>query len=77
MAMMVRHLWLFPARYTHGDLVMAMGFYAPAKIFEVTDQQIFNLGHIISGRTLKHLTAGTGVYWIFRMLACRRAVVPG
>jgi hypothetical protein len=70
-------LWLFPARYTRGaDLVMAMGFYVLARIFELLDRQIFNLGHVISGHTLKHLAAGLGVYWIFRMLARRHVVAP-
>jgi len=71
-------LWLFPARYTRGaDLPIAMGFYVLAKLFEVLDRQVFNLGHIVSGHTLKHLAAALGVYWIFRMLARRRAVVQG
>lgn len=70
-------LWLFPARYTRGaDLAVAMGFYVLAKIFELLDQQIFNLGHVISGHTLKHLAAAAGVYWVFRMLARRRPAVP-
>jgi hypothetical protein len=71
-------LGLFPARYTHGsDLLIAMGLYVLAKIFEVLDRQIFRLGHIISGHTLKHLAGALAVYWIFRMLArrCPVAVV--
>jgi hypothetical protein len=69
-------LWLFPARYTHGaDLVVAMGFYVLAKILELSDRPIFKLGHIVSGHTLKHLAAALGVYWIFRMVARRRALV--
>ena len=69
-------VWLFPARYTRGgDLAAAMGFYVLAKIFELLDRRVFSLGHIISGHTMKHLTAALGVYWIFRMVARRRAVV--
>ena len=68
-------LALFPARYTRGaDLVVAMGFYVLAKIMELLDRQIFNLGHLISGHSLKHLAAALGIYWIFRMLARRRPV---
>ena len=72
-------LWLFPARYTRGrDLVVAMGFYVLAKILETLDRPIFDLGRIISGHTLKHLAAALAVFWIFRMLARRRAVgLPG
>jgi len=70
-------LGLFPARYTRGpDLVVAMGFYVLAKIFELLDRQIFKLGHVISGHTMKHLAAALAVFWIFRMVARRRAVVP-
>jgi len=69
-------LWLFPARYTRGaDLMVAMGLYVLAKVFELLDRQIFNLGHVISGHTLKHLAAALAAYWIFRMLARRRPVV--
>ena len=78
LALILLLLWLFPARYTRGgDVVMAMEFYVLAKILEMTDKQIFNFGHIISGHTLKHLAAALGVYWIFRMLNRRSAVLPG
>jgi hypothetical protein len=77
LALILLILWLFPARYTRGeDLVVAMGFYVLAKVFESLDRQIFNLGHIVSGHTLKHLAAALGVYWIFRMVARRRPVIP-
>jgi hypothetical protein len=69
-------LWLFPARYTRGtDLVVALGIYVLAKIFESLDRPIFNLGHLISGHTLKHLAAAVAVFWVFRMLARRRAAI--
>jgi hypothetical protein len=68
-------LALFPPRYSRGaDLLVAMGFYVLAKILESTDRQIFRLGHIVSGHTLKHLAAALGVCWIFRMLALRRPI---
>lgn len=68
-------LWLFPARYSRGaDLVVAMGFYVLAKVFEALDRQVFRVGHLISGHTLKHLVAAFAIFWIIRMLACRRAV---
>ena len=66
-------LWLFPARYTHGaDMLVALGFYVLAKVFESLDRQVFRLGHLISGHTLKHLAAAAGIYWIFRMLDFRQ-----
>jgi hypothetical protein len=70
-------LWLFPARYSRGaDLIVAMGFYVLAKILESLDRPVYNLGHIISGHTLKHLMAALGIYWVFRMLARRRHLIP-
>jgi len=71
-------LWLFPARYSRGaDLIVAMGFYVLAKILESLDRPVYNLGHIISGHTLKHLMAALGIYWVFRMLARRRPLIQG
>jgi len=68
---------LFPPRYTRtGDLAIALGFYALAKIFELGDQLIFSWGGIVSGHTLKHIAAAVSAYWILRMLQ-RRAPVAG
>ena len=64
---------LFLARYTHGaDLLMAVGIYALAKVFEAADAFIFHLGHAVSGHTLKHLTAALAAYWMLRMLVRRQ-----
>jgi hypothetical protein len=63
---------LFRAKYTRGaDFAAIVGFYVLAKIFEETDRQIFALGHIVSGHTLKHLAAAAAGYWILRMLQKR------
>ncbi len=65
-------LLLVPAKYTRGsDLAMVVGFYVLAKILEESDRQIFALGHIVSGHTLKHLAAAAAGYWILRMLQKR------
>lgn len=65
---------LFPARYTRTqDLFAAFIFYVFAKIFELLDQQIYRLTGIVSGHTLKHLTAGLACYWILRMVTLRCA----
>jgi hypothetical protein len=65
---------LSPA-YTRGsDLLVVAGLYALAKICEVADSQIFSLGHIVSGHTLKHLAAGAAGYWILRMLQRRQPI---
>jgi hypothetical protein len=38
----------------------------------MTDKPIFSLLHIVSGHTLKHLSAAMAAYWILRMLQKRR-----
>ncbi len=66
---------LFPPRYTRrSDIFVAVGAYALAKVFELLDAAIFNWGRLVSGHTLKHLTAALAVYWILRMLKKRVAI---
>lgn len=66
---------LFPARYTRGaDLLVALGIYALAKGAEVLDRQIYALGEIVSGHTLKHLLAALAAGWLVRMLYRRRPI---
>jgi hypothetical protein len=70
-------LWLFPARYTRSwDVIVAIGWYALAKVLEIgpVDHGIYNLGHVVSGHALKHLAAGMGAYWIYRMVSRRRVI---
>ncbi len=64
---------LLPAKYTRtADFVVIAAFYFLAKALETADRQVFAIGHIVSGHTLKHLVAGGGGYWILRMLQKRR-----
>ncbi|MFQ5880973.1 MAG: ceramidase domain-containing protein [Candidatus Methylomirabilales bacterium] len=68
-------LLLFPARYTRiADLLGAVGWYILAKAFEFLDAQVFALGRVVSGHTLKHLASAIAAYWILRMLRSRRPV---
>lgn len=68
---------LLPPKYTRGsDFVVVVGFYALAKILEESDRQVFALGHIVSGHTLKHLAAAAAGYWILRMLMKRKLAAP-
>jgi len=66
---------LLPARYTRGsDLLVVAGFYALAKVCETADREIYSVGHIVSGHTLKHLAAGLAGLWILRMLQKRQLI---
>jgi hypothetical protein len=63
---------LFPPAYTRTpDLLAVGGIYIVAKLFELFDRPIFELGHVVSGHTLKHLTAALSAYWALRMLQFR------
>jgi hypothetical protein len=66
-------LLLFPPRYTRGqDLIVAVAWYAGAKLFEMLDRPVYELlGHAVSGHTIKHLLAATSAYWVLRMLQAR------
>jgi hypothetical protein len=67
---------LLPPRYTRGsDFAVVVGFYVLAKILEESDRQVFALGHLVSGHTLKHLAAAAAGYWILRMLQKRDCIV--
>jgi hypothetical protein len=55
---------------------VAFIFFVLAKLFELFDKQIYSFPRMISGHSLKHITAGVACYWILRMLQQRRAL-PG
>ena len=62
--------WLFPkSRYTKGGYIAAMILlYALAKLFEQFDFQIYALaGDMISGHTLKHVTAALAIACVIPM----------
>jgi hypothetical protein len=63
---------LFPSRYTKSAyLVVAGGWYVGAVLLEALDRPIFNLGHVVSGHTLKHLAAATSTWCVYEMLRTR------
>jgi len=71
-------MYLFPSRYSRsGDLLAAAALYAVAKGFEALDAVIYALGSIVSGHTLKHLTAAAATVLIIRMLQIRRLAPAG
>jgi hypothetical protein len=66
---------LFRPRYTRGsDLIVSLGIYALSKILEALDRLIFINREIVSGHTLKHITAAISAYWIYRMLKLRSPI---
>lgn len=67
-----------PSRYTRGtDLYWVFAGYVLAKVLETFDRQIFELGHVISGHSLKHVAAAVAALLVARMLARRRLEVRG
>jgi hypothetical protein len=75
-ALGLRLALLLPPRYTRSrDFAVVFGFYVLAKIFETSDRQIYLLGHVVSGHTLKHLAAAAAGFWIIRMLRLREPVL--
>ena len=66
---------LFPPRYS-GMRYLAVAFvlFVAAKLFESFDRQIYCLGEIVSGHSLKHVTAGISCYLILRMLQVRHVI---
>ncbi|HUG36158.1 MAG TPA: hypothetical protein VML54_04355 [Candidatus Limnocylindrales bacterium] len=67
---------LFPPRYTRGgDLVVALGLYVVAKVFEALDAAVLAAGHVVSGHTIKHLLAGLSGYAVARMLTARAPAI--
>jgi hypothetical protein len=50
--------------------------YALAKGSEQFDHEIFNLGHLVSGHTLKHLLAAGAIYMTVRIRALREWYPP-
>jgi hypothetical protein len=65
---------LFPPSYTGIKyLVMAFLLFVFAKLLEMFDAEIYQAVHMVSGHSLKHITAGLACYVILLMLERRRA----
>ena len=69
LALALRPRYLAPA-----GLLAAAGWYALAKVAECLDGEVYALGGLLSGHTLKHLAAAAGAYWVLRTIVrgCRR-----
>ena len=65
---------LFPVRNASGEyLIYLVGFYVLAKVCEYFDAQIFAVGGVISGHTLKHVIAALGLFQVVLMIREKRA----
>jgi hypothetical protein len=75
--MLLLSLFLFSPRYTRThDLGTVAAFYFAAMLLEHFDRQVFTILHVVSGHTLKHLSASLSGYWVLRMLRLRRPIAP-
>lgn len=76
MAMLLVLGALFPSRYTKGGLLfLVIAVYSVAKLLETYDRHIYDLGHWVSGHSLKHVAAAYGGYLIMHSVM-RRSVRP-
>ena len=67
---------LHRSRYTHASIVYGVfAAYVVAKLLEIFDRQIYELGHVISGHSLKHLAAGVAGLLVCAMLWRRRCAI--
>jgi hypothetical protein len=70
--------WLLPSKYTRErDIYWVFAWYVIAKILETFDRQIFSLGNLVSGHTLKHLAAGAAglvVCWMLGHRTLQRSI---
>jgi hypothetical protein len=68
---------LLPSRYTRGsDVYWVVAAYVIAKLMEHFDREVFALGNVVSGHTLKHVAAAVACFVVCRMLY-RRALITG
>ncbi len=64
-----------PPKYTGTYYwIIAAGLYALAKVFEFSDHAIFSAGYLLSGHTLKHLSAAAACFAILRYFETRRPI---
>jgi hypothetical protein len=68
-------LWLCQAKYPQrATLYSAVAWYGGAKLCEFLDKDLYSLGHIISGHTLKHMGSAVSCYMILSWIRNRRLI---
>lgn len=66
-------LWLLPSRFNSTKYFwLVIATYVLAKVLEFFDGGTYNLLHVISGHSLKHVAAAVGVYFMVLALRDRR-----
>lgn len=67
-------LRLYPPRYSGDkDIVVMLGLYLLALLFDVTDRPVFDLsGGLVSGHSVKHVIAALAAFWVVLRLRRRR-----
>jgi Ceramidase len=66
---------LYQPKYTGTNYwIVALALYALAKVFEFSDSAIYSAGHLLSGHTLKHLTAAAACFALLRYFQTRRLI---
>jgi hypothetical protein len=74
-AMLPLMFLLLPPKYTGmGHWMFAAAFYVLAKLLEHFDAEIYSLGQVVSGHTLKHLAAAAACFAILRYFQIRRPI---
>lgn len=75
MAVLLVMAALTPSRYSLGHyLYWVFGWYLLSKFFETFDVEVMGLGEVVSGHTLKHLSAAIAPVAVCLMLARRTLV---
>ncbi len=63
----------YPSRYTRGsDLYGVFAAYLLAKVLEFFDREVLAMGQLVSGHSLKHVTAAIAALLVCRMLWLRK-----
>ena len=66
-------LWLYPSPFIgQGYIVAVLIFYVLAKLMEHFDHEIYSFLTVISGHSIKHITAAFGTYFFYLALRIRK-----
>lgn len=70
-------LLLYPSRTGNTPYLWGLiGLYALSKVAEFLDQQLYMLGQLLSGHSIKHLLGAAGAFMLYRALVRRTPANP-